>query len=111
MQEYGVKIISAGGSLSKPMAISAGTGGFSYDLDSLLTYDLNNLNLSETEGAPKPLPVQALVGYTRAQAFCPQSTTIPGDFVFKSADYRFAFTASSVDSVEALYKQAAKYFP
>ena len=111
MQEAGVKIISVGGSLGKPMAYSAGTTGFSYDLDSLLSNDLQHLNLTQAAGAPQPLPVQAYVGYTRAQAYCPQSSTIPADFVFKPADYGFAFTEASAESVEALYKQAAKYFP
>ena len=93
------------------MAYSAGTAGYSYELDFLLTNDLKYLNLTETEGAPKPLPVQGIVGYTGAQAFSPQSKTIPADFVLKPADYRFAFTAASDESVEDLYKQATKYFP
>ena len=111
MQEAGVKIISVGGSLGKPMAYSAGTAGFSYDLDSLLSNDLQSLNLTEAAGAPQPLPVQAYVGYTAAQAYSPRSSTIPADFVFKPADHRFSFTKASAKSVEALYNQAAKYFP
>ena len=111
MQEAGVKIISVGGSLGKPMAYSAGSSGYSYNLDFLLSNDLQYLNLTDAAGAPQPLPVQAFVGYTAAQAFSPQSSTIPADFVFKPADHRFAFTKASAESVEALYKQAAKYFP
>ena len=111
MQEHGVKIISVGGSLGKPMAYSAGTTGLVYILDFLQTYDLQYLNLTKSEGAPKPLPVVASVSYTSAQSFSPQSKTIPADFLFKPADYRFAYTAASVESVEALYNQASKYFP
>ena len=111
MQEAGVKIISAGGSLGKPMAYSAGSAGYSYQLGYLLSNDLQYLNLTKDAEAPQPLPVQAFVGYTGAQAFSPQSSTVPADFVFKPADYRFSFTEASVESVKALYKQAATYFP
>ena len=111
MQEVGVKIVSVGGSLGKPMAFSAGTARSPYDLDRLLYFTVQYFNLTEALGAPQPLLVEAHVNYMPAQVLSPQSSTIPADFVFKPADHRFTFTEASAESVEALYNQAAKYFP